>query len=296
MLVAMASPKNGATLIVVGDVHRHWRPADHAFLERGDQDLVAFVGDLGDEDAELVQQVAELDVDKVVILGNHDAWQSFTRRRPTKRLLDSLASLKDDHLAYSVRELPAAGVSLVGARPFSWGGPSLRSPELYDRLFKVRDMAASAERILAAATRAQHRDLIILAHNGPTGLSRDPQDIWGKDFGQQIGGDWGDPDLQMALERIAAAGWRVPCVIAGHMHHRTTQPRGELRTRFLRRNGTLYVNPAVVPRIRALADGTEVAHYLRMTWCQGQLEACEEIWVDEAGAVREVLEPELAEV
>ena len=36
-------------------------------------------------------------------------------------LLDVLGA---DHIAYAVREVPAAGVSVVGARPFSWGSVS----------------------------------------------------------------------------------------------------------------------------------------------------------------------------
>ncbi len=292
----MVSPAHSATVIVVGDVHRHWRDADHAFLENGRQDLVAFVGDLGDEDTELVRQVASLRVPKVVILGNHDAWQSFSKRRPTPKLTESLAILADDHLAYAVRELPGAGVSLLGARPFSWGGPSLRSPELYRQLYRVGDMADSAERIHQAARAAQHRDLVILAHNGPTGLSAAPQDIWGKDFGLRVGGDWGDPDLELAIASLRASGWRVPCVIAGHMHDRTFVPRGELRTRFVRKDGILYVNSAVVPRIRDGGNGGALAHFLRATLRNGAVEAVEEIWVDEAGKVRSHRQPEIVDV
>ena len=35
-------------VLVVGDVHGHWNDVDARFLEAGDQDLVLFVGDLGD--------------------------------------------------------------------------------------------------------------------------------------------------------------------------------------------------------------------------------------------------------
>jgi uncharacterized protein (TIGR04168 family) len=290
----MSAPAHAATLLVVGDIHRHWRSADRSFLERGSQDLVLFVGDLGDEDEELVREVAAVRAPKAVILGNHDAWQSFSRRRPTPQLLRSLEALESDHLAYKVREVPSAGISIIGARPFSWGGASLRSPEVYRRLYGVDDMATSAERIFEAARSAQHRDLVILAHNGPTGLSRDPQDIYGKDFGSPVGGDWGDPDLELALESITRSGWRVPCVIAGHMHDRVMHPRGAQRARFLRRGGTLFVNPAVVPRVRP-CNGTTVGHYLRMTWQAGSLQQVDEIWVDGDGVIREVQEPDIRE-
>lgn len=279
-----------AKILVVGDVHRQWRDADRTFLEGGDHDLVLFVGDLGDEDVELARAVAELRTEKAVMLGNHDAWQSFTRKRPTRKLQEILEVLGEDHIGYGVRELYRGGISIIGARPFSWGGADIRSPELYGELYGVTDMETSAQRIVEAARSAQHRDILVLAHNGPFGLSSAPQDIYGKDFGRP-GGDWGDLDLQLALERMAQHGWRVPCVVAGHMHHRVMAPRNAFRERYVMRGGTLFANPAVVPRIRPLSDGSTVGHFLQMTWSAGALQSWQEIWVDQEGRVRETEQP-----
>jgi uncharacterized protein (TIGR04168 family) len=247
------------SLLVVGDVHRMWRQQDSRFVEAGAHDMTLFVGDLGDEDVEMVETIAALRTPKAVILGNHDAWRSFSEKRVTKNLQKSLAALGDDHLAYGVREWPAAGVSIVGGRPFSWGGQSLRSPTVYSELYDVRSHAESAEKIVDAARRAQHRDIVILAHNGPAGLSMETHDIWGKDFGKSPRGDWGDEDLDLAIDQIKGMGLRVPLVIAGHMHNQLITPRGAERTRFLRHAGTVYVNAAVVPRLRLRTDGTEQA-------------------------------------
>lgn len=263
-------------------MHRCWREADSAFLERTRPDLTLFVGDLGDEDVDIVQRIGDLQCDKVVILGNHDAWQSFGRKEPTDRLRESLDALGGDHLAYEVREVPSAGVSVIGARPFSWGGQSLRSPELYAELYGVRTMRQSAAAIVDAARNAQHRDIVILAHNGPLGLGSDPSDIYGKDFGKP-GGDWGDYDLALALQRITGYGLRVRAVIAGHMHHRLLHPRGAQRKRFVRRDGTLFVNCAVVPRIEAGADGSELSYFVRTNWRDGECLSVEEVWVDVHG-------------
>lgn len=293
MLRWMVHPPD-VTLLVVGDVHRHWRPEDGEFLESGAQDLTMFVGDLGDEDLEIVQTVAGLAMPKVVMLGNHDAWQSFSNKEPTSNLRKSVELLGEDHLAYGVRELPRAGISIVGARPFSWGGASLRSPEIYGEFYGVTDMRTSAARIVEAARKAQHRDLLVLAHNGPAGLGEEPRDIYGKDFGKP-GGDWGDVDLDLALGQIRELGLRVRCVVAGHMHHRTLRPRGGVRTRFVRRGSTLFANPAVVPRLRRAAGGVELSHFLRMRWQGGRLMGMEEIWVDTEGQVREVWEPSILE-
>lgn len=294
MLRWMAHPPD-VTLLVVGDIHRHWRPEDATFLKSGHQELTMFVGDLGDEDLEIVQTVAAIDIPKVVMLGNHDAWQSFSNKAPTSNLRKSIELLGADHLAYGVRELPRAGISIIGARPFSWGGASLRSPEIYGEFYGVTDMRSSAARIVEAARKAQHRDLLVLAHNGPTGLGEGPQDIYGKDFGKP-GGDWGDKDLDQALGQIQELGLRVRCVVAGHMHHRTLRPRGGIRTRFVRRGATLFANPAVVPRLRKVAGGVELSHFLRMRWQGGTLTGMEEIWVEPGGEVREVSEPSVLEL
>lgn len=288
------SPSPVATLAIVGDVHRCWRPADADYLIRTKPDLAMFVGDLGDEDVDMVREVAQLPVPKAVLLGNHDAWQSCSNNAPTHRLRESLDALGGDHLAYSVRELPQAGISIVGARPFSWGGPNLRGVGVYRQIYDFHTMRQSAVRIVDAARRAQHRDLVILAHNGPLGLGRDSRDIWGKDFGRP-GGDWGDRDLAIALERIAAMGLRVRAVVAGHMHHQLVHPRGELRTRFVRRGETWFVNPAVVPRERQYAAGALQSYFVELRLRAGECVGIDELWVDDAGEVCERSTPQFAE-
>ena len=289
------TPLTTANLTVIGDVHRWWRPGDAIFLERSRPDLSLFVGDLGDEDVEMVKLVAALPVPKAVILGNHDAWQSFGRKECTPRLRECLAVLGDDHLAYTVREVPRAGVSVVGARPFSWGGPSLRSPEVYDEIYGIHTQRQSAAAIVDAARHAQHRDIVILAHNGPMGLGASTHDIFGKDFGKP-GGDWGDRDLALAIQRIEGLGLRVRAVIAGHMHHRLVHPRSALRTRFVRRGETLFLNAAFVPRVRQTENGGELAYFLRTRWAEGECTAVEEVWVDVHGDEYEATTPAFAEL
>lgn len=281
--------RSRAEILVVGDLHGCWCDEDADFLTNGEQDIVLFVGDLGDEDVEIVERIASLPVEKALILGNHDAWQSFSNKRPTDKLRESLAAAADDHLAYTVRELPAAELSIVGARPFSWGGLDLRSPEVYGEFYDVRTPEESAAKIVAAAERAEHDDILILAHNGPHGLGASPTSIYGKDFGRSPGGDWGDRDLAEALRGIESRGKRVRAVVAGHMHDRLHSQIGGFRKRFMRRADTYFLNPAIVPRIRRAPGGSgHRRHYLRMIWADGQLESADEIWVDRSGDVCEV--------
>ena len=273
---------NPATLLTVGDIHRCWREVDSVYLERSQPDLALFVGDFGDEDVDIVQRIADLPINKAVMLGNHDAYLSFSKKEVTDKLNESLDILGGDHIAYSVREVPTAGISVVGARPFSWGGQSLRSPELYDYLYGVRTMRQSAAAIVDAARNAQHRDIVILAHNGPLGLGSETTDIYGKDFGKP-GGDWGDYDLALALDRIDSFGLRVRAVIAGHMHHKLLHPRGAERKRFVKRGDTLFLNCAVVPRIKRGTNGEELSYFVRTNWLDGECQSIEEVWVDTHG-------------
>ncbi|MBL8751703.1 MAG: TIGR04168 family protein [Planctomycetes bacterium] len=284
-----------ATLTVVGDVHRWWRNADATFLERSQPDLTMFVGDIGDEDVEMVGRIAELPVEKAVMLGNHDAWQSFGRKVSTPKLREILSLLGDDPRASGVREGARGGISGVGARPFSWGGPSLRSPELYDEIYGIHTMRQSAAAIVDAARNAMHRDLVILAHNGPLGLGDETSAPFGKDFGKP-GGDWGDRDLALAIQRIEGFGLRVRAVIAGHMHHKLVHPRGGERTRFVRRGDTLFLNAAYVPRVRQTAGGEDLSYFLRTRWRSGECMGVEEVWVDVHGDEREVHTPTIVEI
>ena len=48
--------------MAVGDIHRCWRQVDSVYLERAQSDLTMFVGDLGDEDLEMVTRIADLPI------------------------------------------------------------------------------------------------------------------------------------------------------------------------------------------------------------------------------------------
>ncbi|MAJ60185.1 MAG: hypothetical protein CBC48_09415, partial [bacterium TMED88] len=101
-----------------------------------------------------------------------------------------------------------------------------------------------------------------------------PTDLWGCDF-DEAGGDWGDPDLSAALEYAEKIGKRVLAVVAGHMHWRTRG--GELRISQVRRNETLFVNPALVPRIFSSPEGPVRSH-LCLEWVDGGVQ-CSEVSV-----------------
>lgn len=277
-------------ILIVGDLHGHFDETDLAFIEDRAADICLFVGDLGDEDPEVAKQVTRLDAHYEVLLGNHDAWSSFRHDKITPELSSSLNILGDRHLAYRTSELPELGVTVLGARPFSWGGPSLRSPDVYNKLYGIRTMEDSAQAIVDAARHAQHNTLVILAHNGPTGLGDQSTDIYGKDFGRP-GGDWGDLDLQIAIERLKSNGFSIPLVIAGHMHLRVSHPRGKDRISILEQDGTVYLNPAHVPRIFKTANKITVHHYVSVRMERGRVSAAQQLLFSEVELRTTTLHP-----
>lgn len=157
-------------------------------------------------------------------------------------------------------------LAVVGGRPFSQGGPDFNRVErFYREMYGVEDFKGSTERIvrslreaaahLSSKTKEETRKsksesggdgdddedgaaLVLIAHNGPSGLGKAKHDICGADF-LDAGGDWGDPDLEEALRRVrsregeegeddeaaastAGTSFSVsasPCLVAfGHMH------------------------------------------------------------------------------
>ena len=269
-------PQTPVEWLVVGDVHGDWDAVDETFLLRGTQDLVLFVGDFGDEDLELVACIAALDVPKAVILGNHDAWFAMRGRR-SERALRQIEMLGADHLGFAARSVAGGALAVVGGRPFTWGGEWGRYRSFYARHFGVDSDRASMERIVAAADEHPGVPLVLLGHNGPRGLGEGADAIFGRDFRKPFI-DFGDPDLQLALEELQRRGRKVAATIAGHMHH--ILRGGGSRRRVAVLGGTVHLNAAVVPRHVPAAGGKE-RHFMRVVIAGGECLLAEDLWVDD---------------
>jgi uncharacterized protein (TIGR04168 family) len=139
------------------------------------------------------------------------------------------------------------------------GNSELSFAEVLRWRYGVGSIEESCELLCSLVEQAPDEDLIILAHNGPTGLGTTAFDLWGRDFGGEQG-DWGDHDLRVAIDHAQLSGKRVLAVEAGHMH-RTPQ---HTRTGSLIDSGVLYVNPARVPRV--FDDGRATRrHHMELT-------------------------------
>ncbi|MDX1976961.1 MAG: TIGR04168 family protein, partial [Pseudanabaenaceae cyanobacterium bins.68] len=222
-------------IAIIGDVHDLWNPElDPGMLQALGVDLVLFVGDFGNEVVPLIRAIASLELPKAIILGNHDAWYSASDwgrkncpydRHLEDRVQQQLDLLGDTHVGYSRLDLAQFQLSIVGGRPFTWGGSEWKNQQFYRDRYGIDSFEESAARITANAASSPYDTVIFLGHNGPLGLGNQPQDICGKDW-EPMAGDYGDPDLATA---IAHTHKNIPLVTFGHMHHRL-RSNGKIRT------------------------------------------------------------------
>jgi uncharacterized protein (TIGR04168 family) len=264
---------------VIGDLHGSWDDWDVAWFNASDYDLLLFTGDLGSgtgaAGVNVARSIARLAKPALVMPGNNDvAYQpaiaaEFAHQRGLIEVLGvgprtrsralGEASGQVELCGYSLHPLVLGGrtLTLLAGRPNALGGGALSFPEHLERNYAVGSMEASTERLAALLADAPTEELIVLSHNGPAGLGAGAADIWGCDF-REGAGDCGDPDLAVALAGAGALGKRVLAVIGGHMHLKTRS--GAERVSRVERDGTLYLNPARVPRIRGGRDGVQRSH------------------------------------
>jgi uncharacterized protein (TIGR04168 family) len=245
-------------IAVVGDIHDLWEAEDAIALKHLGVDLVLFVGDFGNESVDIVRMIASIDLPKAAIMGNHDAWYSASEwgrkrcpydRTKEDRVQQQLDLLGNTHVGYGKLDFPDFNLSVVGSRPYSWGGSVWKNKGFYQERFGITSFAESTAWIVDAARSAAHDTIIFIGHNGPVGLGDEPEDPCGKDW-QPLGGDYGDPDFEEAIAKTRALGKSIPLVTFGHMHHKLRHTNQQLRKSiFTSPESTVYLNSANVPRI-----------------------------------------------
>ncbi|MGB5769466.1 MAG: TIGR04168 family protein [Crocosphaera sp.] len=285
--------KRAITIAVVGDVHDQWEETDNYVLEKLNIDLVLFVGDFGNESVPVVRSLTELSIPKAVIMGNHDAWYTASAwgrkkcpydRKKEDWLQAQLDLLGDIHVGYSKLDFPEFNLSVVGSRPYSWGGPDWKNKEFLRDRYNITNFTESTEKIVAAMEQSSEKNVIFLGHNGPAGLGKNPEDICGKDW-QPLGGDNGDPDLTKAIEKTYVFGKNIPLVTFGHMHHRLRHTRSQLRNRIIKNaQGTVYLNAASVPRIID-KDGEKLRNFSLVSLEDNQVTKISLLWVNNEAAI-----------
>jgi len=264
-------------IAIIGDIHDRWEAADETALQHLGVDLVLFVGDFGNESVQVVREIAAVKLPKATVFGNHDAWYSASdwgkQKCPYDRqkedwVQDQIDLLKETHVGYSKLDFPELQLTVVGSRPFSWGGDVWKNAEFYKERFGVTSFAESTAKIVAAAQTAAYDTVIFLGHNGPVGLGSNADDPCGKDW-QPLGGDYGDPDLTEAIALTRKLGKTIPLVTFGHMHHDLRYTKQHLRKTFaISSEGTMYLNAARVPRIIQTPQGDKLRNF-SLVYLQG---------------------------
>ncbi|KAF3792495.1 hypothetical protein EJ110_NYTH11327 [Nymphaea thermarum] len=91
------------------------------------------------------------------------------------------------------------------------------------------------------------------------GLGSQTSDICGRDWVLE-GGDHGDPDLAQAIADLKE-GYKlsIPLVIFGHMHKQLAYRRGLRKMVVHGTDGIIYLNGAVVPRVKRLMHTQEAS-------------------------------------
>lgn len=267
---------------VIGDIHLCFDEVDVRQLDEEGYDALLFVGDLAAYSVkgglEIARRIASLSTPTYVMPGNHDAahvGQMAAEVLEVDALIPLLNLGQEDREAeladalrpailtgYSRHTLEVDGrvVEIVAGRPHSAGGPRLAFRPHLDARFGVEDLEDSVRTLTALVDESEADELLFFAHNGPHGLGGKRDDIWGCDFRKEEG-DFGDLDLERAIEHARRRGKRVRAVVAGHMHHAL---RGGGHRRWqLERDGTLYLNAARVPRIFERA-GRTLRHHVEL--------------------------------
>jgi uncharacterized protein (TIGR04168 family) len=262
---------------------------------------VLFVGDFGNESIAVVSLIASLDIPKAVVFGNHDAWYTATDwgrkqcpydRAHENRVKQQLELMQDAHVGYGKRDFHELGLTVVGARPFTWGGSEWKYEEFYREWFGVDSFAQSTRRIMEGVKDAAYNTIIFLGHNGPTGLGDGAEDPCGRDW-KPLGGDFGDPDFEDAIAQTLDLGKKVPLVTFGHLHHRLRHTKKLLRKSLHEsEEGTIYLNSASVPRIVATQTG-KLRNFYSVRLEEGKVSEISLVWVadDFSVELEEVLYP-----
>jgi uncharacterized protein (TIGR04168 family) len=231
--------------------------------------------------------ISRLKKPALFIAGNHDTvgLPQLLAEIKRRRLLSILFGIGQERRARILKE-KLAGVQFTGysthtytvsgntfdiitARPYSMGGPFLSFTPHLRRRYGIDSMASSADLLKKLIDVSPSDSLIFLAHNGPTGLGAERSDIWGCDFLDEEG-DYGDNDLEHAVQYARTKGKAILAVVAGHMHHRLNG--GGIRQWCVEQQGTLYVNAARVPRIFE-HTGRPVRHHVRLSFDGTKVEA-----------------------
>lgn len=276
-------------IAVIGDMHMLFDDADIEYFNTSEYDALLFVGDLANKNPDslfrLLPTMNRLTKPAWLIPGNHDTTgvrQIIGEITHNEFLMRFGASSQPRRMARLTRELTGAtlccysehtlpgGLKLVAGRPFSMGSTvgTVNFRTYLQSEYAIGTLAESAQ-LMKSLIDGVNPPYILMAHHGPRGLGAKATDIFGADFLPQET-DFGDADLEEAIEYARSIGKAPLAVVAGHMHYPTKHGR-KPKQWYLERNGIFYVNAARWPRIFK-HEGQTWRHHVRLTIQDGTVD------------------------
>jgi len=217
-------------------------------------DLVLFVGDISDGNIKTIKLINSIEIPTFVFLGNHDRGKD----KSGETLLKQIRILKDKFIGWDLKVFKNK-LNVLGGRPCSSGGGFFLSNEILSIYGPITEFDSAEKIIISSKNAIADLPLILIAHAGPSGLGSEPNSICGKDW-KLPACDWGDRDLAIALNQIQKRR-SVDLVVFGHMHNKLKRNLGFREMFKLDKNGTAYLNAAVVPRYRKVTGDEFIVNF-----------------------------------
>jgi len=274
---------NKTKFIVIGDIHGYFNHHDVKYINDLKPNAVILTGDITAYFKPTIitnRQIKKIKVPGYLIAGNHDGTlllQLIAEVLHLKylKLLTSIGhtwrvnkftkqtnNLFNEGYSANVVDINGQDWTITNCRPYSFGGAKISFSKLLNKLYRISNVKKSAEKIIKLVEAAGNKNNILLAHNGPYGLGQKRTDPWASDFTEKEF-DFGDIDLHLAISKINKSDKNVDIVIAGHMHH-AIKKSSLTRIKLKKKNNTLYLNAARVPRIFKDADGNKIHYFMQL--------------------------------
>ena len=215
-----------------------------------------------------------------MILGNHDRGKDPSG----ETLLKQIRILQKKYCAWDLKIFNNQ-LNILSARPCSSGGGYYLSNEVKAVYGPISEQE-SVNKILKCSEKViKDLPLIFMSHAGPSGLGSDPSSICGKDW-KEPSCDWGDRDLAVAISAIQKKR-KIDLVIFGHMHNRLRRNKGLRKMFEIDKEGTAYLNSAIVPRYKTNSKGELFVNFSWVELEENQLKLISHRWYSELGEICE---------
>ena len=215
-----------------------------------------------------------------MILGNHDRGKDPSG----ETLLKQIRVLQEKYCAWDLKIFKNQ-LNIVSARPCSSGGGYFLSKEVKAVYGPISEQE-SVNKILKCSDKfVEDLPIILMSHAGPSGLGSEYNSICGKDW-KEPSCDWGDRDLAVAISEIQKKR-KIDLVIFGHMHNRLKRNQGFRKMFKIDKEGTAYLNSAIVPRYKTNTKGELFINFSWVEFVENKLTHISHRWYSELGEIFE---------